>query len=69
VFALRSTLHAPRSQKVDPLRLSPADNSGKVADLKKGALLKKLEEKNAYWKVRTFNGDVGWVESKSVEKR
>lgn len=58
-----------RAKDAAPLRISPANTSGKVADLKKGVLLKKLEEKNAYWKVQTFNGDVGWVESKSVEKR
>lgn len=51
------------------LRISPAENSGKVADLQTGALLKILEKKDNWWKVQTYSGDVGWIESPHVEKR
>ncbi len=62
-------VYTHHTKEAAALRISPAANSGKLADLKKGVLLKVLEKKDAYWKVQTFSGDVGWVESKSVEKR
>jgi hypothetical protein len=55
-----------RATVADTVRQSADANATAVVKIERGARLKVLEKRKDWWRVQTYSGDAGWVQSKSI---